>query len=72
MFYDQDTQPLPVVRLSNPIRETAQQRYHRLKNFSDMTGIRFLFVYFSDEKQRRKALSKQYLSAASLLYGGQR
>ncbi len=72
MFYEQDTQPIPVVRLSSYLAETPQQRYHRLKTFSDLTGIRFLFVYLSDEKQRRKALGKQHLSVAFMMYGGRR
>ena len=49
---EQDTVPLPLLRLSDHQNETQQERYKRLKAFSDMTGIRFLFVYRFDEHLR--------------------
>ena len=51
-IHEQDTQPLPVIPLSHDQHETQQERYRRLKAFSDVTGIRFLFVYRFDEQLR--------------------
>jgi predicted component of type VI protein secretion system len=56
---EQQTQPLPVLHLAQNEQETVQQRYRRLKAFSDMTGVRLLFVYRIDEKIRLRELSWQ-------------
>jgi hypothetical protein len=51
-----ETQPLPVIQQPRGlIRETPQDRYQRLKQISDRTGRRLLFVYLADERQRAKA-----------------
>ena len=65
MFHEQDTQPLPLPLYTRPRygQETVQKRYRRLKAFSDTTGVRFLFVYLSDEKQRLEAMGKQKVFA---------
>lgn len=52
LLHEQDTQPLPIIHLSYHQNETQQERYQRLKAFSDATGIRFLFVYRFDEQLR--------------------
>ncbi len=66
----QDTQPLPLFPHPRFGQETAQERYRRLKTFSDITGVRFLFVYLSDEKQRLKAMGKQTVLASVSTWGG--
>jgi hypothetical protein len=48
---EQETQPL-LLHLAYHEQETMQQRYRRLKAFSDVTGVRLLFVYRIDEKIR--------------------
>ncbi|MBV9691510.1 MAG: hypothetical protein JO202_17555 [Ktedonobacteraceae bacterium] len=52
-MYDQQTQPLPIIRLAldSPAttQETSQQRFRRLKAISDATGTRLLFVYLRDQ-----------------------
>ena len=53
---EQVTMPLPVISpLNNYLGETSEERYKRLKDFSDTTGIRLLFVYLIDEGMRKKA-----------------
>ena len=56
MIDEQVTMPLPVISpLHSYLGETSQERYKRLKDFSDTTGIRLLFVYLIDEGMRKKA-----------------
>ena len=55
----QDTQPLPIFARPCYETETTQERYQRIKRFSEITGVRYCKAYYADEQQRRKALSKQ-------------
>ena len=56
MIETQETQPLPVIQQQGGlIHGTPQDRYQRLKQISDRTGRRLLFVYLADERQRVKA-----------------
>lgn len=50
---DQDTQPLPIVRVRSAFTETSQERFRRLKAVSDATGVRLLFVYLIDERSQQ-------------------
>ncbi len=63
MISDQDTQPLPVIRLhahlEAMLQETPQAKYRRLKALSDATGVRFLFVYLSDQRHHLRATNMQ-------------
>jgi hypothetical protein len=59
MIDKQDIQPLPVMRLpSQPeamVPETPEVKYRRLKTISEATGVRFLFVYLSDQRQHLRS-----------------
>lgn len=50
---EQDTQPLPILRLQQHPQELPAARFRRLKAISDRTGVRLLFVYLSDEYRRQ-------------------
>lgn len=47
---DQDTQPLSIIRFGNVFTATSHERFRRLKQVSDTTGVRFLFVYLIDQR----------------------
>ena len=64
----QETQPLPIFPRPRYTEESIHERFRRLKAFSDRTGVRLLFVYLSDEKQRLKALSNNPLRTRTLAY----
>ncbi len=66
MFYEQDTQPLPLPLHTRPryAQETEEERFRRLKALSDTTHVRLLFVYLADEKQRCKAMGTQKMTAS--------
>lgn len=70
MIDTQDTQPLPLFSHSAYAQETPPERYQRLKAFSEATGVRLLFVYLSDEKQRLKTMGKKNLFAYLPKQGG--
>ncbi len=55
----QDTLPLPIIPRPRYAQETREERYQRIKRFSELTGVRYCKAYYADEQQRRKALSKQ-------------
>ena len=62
----QDTQPLPVFVRPNYWEETREDRFRRIKRFSEITGIRYCIAYNRDEEQRRKVLSKRGLATKML------
>ncbi len=69
MIDKQDTLPLPVLpRMSRYSEETSEERYKRLKAFSDTTGVRLLFVYLVDEELRRKANGEKLQSPHNHIY----
>ena len=61
MFYEQDTQPLPIIPQFHSTGETSQAYYQRLKALSDTTGVRFLFVYLADQKLKHSKVRSQSL-----------
>ena len=66
---EQITMLLPVIPpLHNYLGETSQQRYKRLKDFSDATGVRLLFVYLIDEGMRQKANGEKPHSVQNRMY----
>ncbi len=58
MFDMQDTQPLPIFPRPRYGKETREERFRRIKRFSEITGIRYCVAYLRDEEQRRKALGR--------------
>ncbi len=58
----QDTQPLPIIPRVRYQQETPQERYRRLKAFSDRTGVRLLFVYLREERMRRQLTGMKHMS----------
>ena len=66
----QDTQPLSLYSRPRAEQETPQERYRRLKAFSDTTGVRLLFIYLLDEKQRHKAMGKKKVITYVPTWGG--
>jgi len=59
MIADQDTILLPVIPRPRYAEETVEQRFQRLKTFSEITGVRFCRAYHFDEQQRLKAMCKR-------------
>ncbi|MBV9020499.1 MAG: hypothetical protein JO125_05680 [Chloroflexi bacterium] len=52
---EQDTQPLPIIRLAPPTPAMMQEnraRFRQLKAVSEASGVRFLFVYLWIERGR--------------------
>lgn len=54
---EQATQPIPIAAIK---KETAQERYQRLKRTADLTGKRFLFVYLEDQKRQVHAKNEPH------------
>ena len=74
MIEDQDTMLIPIYPRPRYAQETREERYQRIKRFSEITGVRYCKAYYADEQQRRKALSKQQRALStrvlpSLAYG---
>jgi len=70
MISEQDTQPLPVIRLhAQPeamVQEAPQAKYRRLKALSDATGVRLLFVYLCDQRRYLRSANMQSPTARNL------
>ena len=53
MFDMQDTQALPIFPRPRYEKETREERFRRIKRFSEITGTRYCVAYLKDEEQRR-------------------
>jgi|GEM_PF-1573288 len=69
-FETQDTQPLPCLSALHYAQETSDQRYLRIKRFSERMKIRFCKAYILDERLRRQAFGwPPYPTPVPVLYG---
>ena len=56
---EQETQPLPILQVRQHTQQQQDLRFRRLKELSDRTGVRLLFVYLDDKKSHQQQLSRE-------------